>query len=215
MTHKIATAARKVARPNTEIVPANPAQGPASIQGFYDAALCVPEVIKEIQKHQNVDGIVIACFDDTGLDAIRSLVDVPVIGIGEAAFHAASMLGTKFSVITTLSRSVAGLEANLLRYGLAAKCGKVHATDIPVLKLEESAPHEVSLIRNAIGGAIEQDGADTIVLGCAGMTDLADLLSQEFGVPVVDGVVCAVTFVEALIAAGFKTSKRGGYAYPL
>jgi allantoin racemase len=114
-----------------------------------------------------------------------------------------------------LSRSVAGLEANLLRYGLAAKCGKVYATDIPVLKLEESAPHEVNLIRNAIGGAIEHDGADTIVLGCAGMTDLADLLSQEFAMPVVDGVVCAVTFVEALIAAGFKTSKRGGYAYPL
>jgi len=215
MTEKIAKAARKVARPDTEIVPANPAQGPSSIQGFLDAAICVPEVMREIKEHKDLDGIVIACFDDTGLDAIRSLVGIPVVGIGEAAFHAASMLGTKFSVITTLSRSVAGLEANLLRYGLATKCGKVRATDIPVLKLEEGAPREMNMIRDAISAAIDHDGADTIVLGCAGMTDLAETLSQEFSVPVIDGVVCAVTFVEALVAAGLQTSKSGGYAYPL
>ena len=86
MTWKIAQAARLVARPDTEIVAANPANGPYSIEGFYDAALCLPGLLEEAARHRNVDAVVIACFDDTGLDAMRCLLNVPVIGIGEAGY---------------------------------------------------------------------------------------------------------------------------------
>ena len=106
MTEKIAIAARAVARPDTEIIATNPREGPASIQGFHDAAMCVPGLLTEIACHPKADAIIIACFDDTGLDAARCQADVPVIGIGEAAFHAASFLSCKFSVITTLGRPV-------------------------------------------------------------------------------------------------------------
>ena len=212
MTDKIAKAARAVARPDTEIVAASSQDGPASIQGFLDVATCVPGLLNEVVQHKEIDAIVIACFDDTGLDAVRSLVSVPVLGIGEAAYHAASMIANKFSVITTLSRSVPGLENNLLRYGLAQKCACVRATEIPVLKLEEGDPATLDKIRLEIHASINEDKAEAIVLGCAGMADLMAQLSEEFGLPVIDGVSAGVTFAEALVNNSLRTSKIGAYS---
>jgi allantoin racemase len=212
MTQKAAAAARKVARLDTEIIAANPSSGPYSIEGFYDVAICVPGLLAEAGKHRNVDAVIIACFDDTGLDAMRCLMDVPVIGIGEAGYHAAAMLAHRFSVVTTLSRSVAGISDNLKRYGLEAKCASVRATDIPVLKLEERDPACLAEIRAEIADAVAQDKAEAIVLGCAGMADLMKQLSDEFGIPVIDGVSCAVGMAEALVSAGLSTSKAGAYA---
>jgi allantoin racemase len=214
MTEKIAVAARAVARADAEIIATNPREGPASIQGFHDVAICVPGLLAEIARYPSADAIVIACFDDTGLDAARCQAEVPVIGIGEAAFHAASFLSCKFSVITTLGRSVPGIEANLKRYGLDARCAKVRATEIPVLELERNDPGTLARIRSEIARALEEDRAEAIVLGCAGMADLMSRLSDEFKVPVIDGVACATTFAEALAATGLKTSKIGGYAPP-
>lgn len=212
MTDKIAAAARAVVRPGTEIVATNSKSGPASIEGFLDVANCVPGLLEEVAKHPDVDAIVISCFDDTGLDAVRTLASVPVLGIGESAYHAASMIANKFSVITTLSRSVPGLESNLMRYGLSQKCGRVRATEIPVLKLEEGDPATLDKIRSEIGAAIAQDNAEAIVLGCAGMVGLMTELSEEFGLPVVDGVAAGVTFAEALVANKLSTSKIGAYS---
>ncbi|MDC0912892.1 aspartate/glutamate racemase family protein [Paracoccaceae bacterium] len=212
MTDKIAIAARAVARPDTEIVAASSQDGPASIQGFLDVATCVPGLLKEVARHKDVDAIVIACFDDTGLDAVRSLVSVPVLGIGEAAYHAAGMIANKFSVITTLSRSVPGLENNLMRYGLAQKCACVRATEIPVLKLEEGDPATLDKIRSEIRASINEDKAEAIVLGCAGMADLMAQLSEEFGLPVIEGVSAGVTFAEALVNNSLRTSKIGAYS---
>ena len=212
MTQKIGAAARLAARPDTEIIAANSQSGPASIQGFLDVATCVPGLLSEIAQHRDVDAIVIACFDDTGLDAVRTQVSVPVLGIGEAAYHAASMIANKFSVITTLSRSVPGLENNLLRYGLAQKCARVRATEIPVLKLEERDPATLDKIRSEIRAAIKQDNAEAIVLGCAGMADLMAELSQEFGLPIIDGVAAGISFAEALVTNNLSTSKIGAYS---
>lgn len=212
MTDKIAIAARAVARPDTEIISVNSQDGPASIQGFLDVATCIPGLLAEVERHPYVDAIVIACFDDTGVDAVRTLVNIPVLGIGEAAYHAASMIANKFSVITTLSRSVPGLENNLMRYGLAQKCARVRATDIPVLKLEEGDPATLFKVKSEIRESIAQDNTEAIVLGCAGMADLMAELSEEFGLPVIDGVSAGVTFAEALVNNNLRTSKIGAYS---
>ena len=214
MTEKIAGAARRVARPGTQIVAVDSASGPASIQGFYDGAVCLSGLLEQVERHREVDGIVIACFDDTGLDAVRCMVEAPVVGIGESACYAASMLSNKFTVITTLSRSVPVLEANLARYGLASRCARIRATDIPVLELGSIDSATMGTIRRAVELAIGEDRSDAVVLGCSGMTDLAERLTDEFGLPVVDGLSCAVTFAEALVAANLRTSKVGAYGFP-
>src|SRR5260370_33778211 len=120
MTEKIGRAARAVAASGTEIIAVNPPDGPVSIEGYYDEAFSVPGLLAEIAKGEalGVSAHVIACFDDTGLEAARCLASAPVIGIGEAAFHLAAMLGHRFSAVTTPSRSIAPLLTNLMKHTL-------------------------------------------------------------------------------------------------
>ena len=216
MTEAIGRAGRRAASAGTEIIAVNPADGPASIEGYYDEAFSVPGLLAEIAKGEaaGVSAHIIACFDDTGLEAARCASSAPVIGIGEAAFHLASMLGHRFSVITTLSCSIAAIENNLLKYGLAGRCGGVRACELPVLSLDDPASDAAAKIGAEIELAKQQDKAEVIVLGCAGMADLAALLAARHGVPVIDGVASAVKLAEALAALGLKTSKVGAYALP-
>ena len=214
MTEKIGAAARRVASPGTEIVAVNPVLGPASIEGYYDEAISLAGLLDVIGRSHDHDAVVIACFDDTGLDAARCLTDRPVIGIGEAAYHLASMIANKFSVVTTLARSVPALEHNLHRYGLSARCARVRSSEVPVLDLERPGSDACNRISAEIGRAVAEDRAEAIVLGCAGMTDLAEALAAEHGLPVLDGVTCAVRLAEAMAGLRLKTSRRGGYAPP-
>jgi allantoin racemase len=217
MTRTIAAAAERVARPGTQIRAVSSAFGPVSIEGAYDDAFAVPGLLVRIAEAEalGVDAHVIACFDDTGLDASRALATKPVIGIGEAAFHVASLLAQRFAVVTTLARSIPVIEDNLARYGLASRCARVRAADVAVLDLEKPGSDARNRIAAEIARALEDDRADAIVLGCAGMADFAAALTAEYGVPVVDGVAAAVALAEGLAALGLTTSKRGGYARPL
>ena len=217
MTEKIRKAAKTVAPSRVEILMTQPEMGPVSIEGYYDEAYAVPGMLARIVEAEarGVAGHVIACFDDTGLDAARSIANTPVIGIGEAAFHAASLVAGKFSVITTLGRSVPAIEHNLTRYGLATRCAKVRAAEVPVLALEDPHSDARKKIMAEIMTALQEDRCEAIVLGCAGMADLAHNLSRTFGVPIVDGVAVSVGLIHMLSQAGIMTSKRGGYAAPL
>jgi allantoin racemase len=217
MTRTIEAAAKKAARPDTIIRAVESTFGPASIEGAYDDAFAVPGLLERIREGEaeGADAHVIACFDDTGLDAARALANAPVVGIGEAGFHLASLVSHRFAVVTTLSRSVPVLENNLLRYGLDRRCARVRATDVPVLELDNPLSGARHKIDTEIRRALDDDRAEAIVLGCAGMADLAASLSAEFGVPVIDGVAAAVVMAEGLAAVGLKTSKRGGFASPL
>jgi allantoin racemase len=217
MTARIGEAARDAAGVGVEIVAVNPSSGPVSIEGYFDEAFAVPGMLEEIVKGEatGADAYVIACFDDTGLEAARCCAKGPVIGIGEAAFHLASLVAHRFSVVTTLSRSIAPIEANLMKYGLDRRCARVRACEVPVLALEDPASGARGKLSAEIERAKAQDGADAIVLGCAGMAELAASLASEHGVPVIDGVAAAVKLAEALVGLGHATSKRGPYAKPI
>jgi allantoin racemase len=212
MTEKIGHVARRVASPGTEIVAVNPAEGPASIEGYYDEAISLAGLLRVIRQAEGFDAIIIACFDDTGLDAVRCITDRPVIGIGEAAYHMAAMISNKFSIVTTLGRSVPALEHNLHRYGLWARCARVRSSEVAVLELEEPGSDACNRISAEIGRAVVEDRAEAIVLGCAGMADLGQRLEAEHGLPVLDGVTCAVGLAEGMVRIGLRTSRRGGYA---
>ncbi|QRM55946.1 aspartate/glutamate racemase family protein [Sinorhizobium sp. BG8] len=216
MTEKAAAAARAVAGPTTEIMAATSLMGPASIEGHYDGALALPGLLDEIRKGEaaGARAAVISCFDDTGLDAARALASIPVVGLCESALATAGFLAQRFTVVTTLERSRVLIEDLATRYGMAHRA-KVRAADIPVLELEEKGTGALGKLRHQIERALEDDGAEAIVLGCAGMADLARALQDHYGVPVVDGVSAAVKQAEALVAQGLTTSKRGSYAAPL
>jgi allantoin racemase len=217
MTEKIGDCARSVAAVGTLIQAVSPSMGPASIESHYDEALAVPGLLEEIAKGEQdgVDGYVVACFGDPGLDAARELATGPVVGIAEAAMHTASFLGRSFSVVTTLGRTKGRAWELAARYGMSVFCRNVRACEIPVLDLELEGSAAQEAVAAECLRAVREDDVDVIVLGCAGMADLCGQLSARIGVPVIDGVAAATKTVESLVSLGLRTSTRSEYGPPL
>ncbi|MEM6162179.1 allantoin racemase [Erwinia sp. P6884] len=217
MTETIGAAARAVAGPQTEIVAVNPSQGAPSIEGHFDEAIAAIGVLEQIKagREQGVCGHVIACFGDPGLLAARELAQGPVIGIAEAAMHMATMVATRFSVVTTLPRTLIIARHLLRQYGFEHHCAALHAIDLPVLALEDGSGLAQQKVRERCLAAKKEDGSGAIVLGCGGMATLARELTFELGIPVIDGVGAAVKMVESLVALGLTTSKHGDLDFPV
>lgn len=215
MTATIEKCARAVVAPGTSVTGITSDSGPPSIESHYDEAMSVPGLLRAIERgeRERIDGYVVACFGDPGLDAAREVARGPVIGIAEAAMHTASHLGRGFSVVTTLARTM-GRAADLAEhYGMQRFCLGIHACDIPVLDLDTD-PDARKIVTEACRDAVEADGSDVVVLGCAGMADMCAPISAELGVPVVDGVMAATLTVQSLVAMGLGTSKQGEFAAP-
>lgn len=215
MTATIAAAARAIAAPGTEIIAETSRSGAVSIEGHYDEAMSILGLADAINGQPAADAYIIACFGDPGLLAAREITAAPVLGIAEAAMHAAAFVATGFSVVTTLERTRIIAEHLVRNYGMEHHCRKVRATDIPVLELDNPASNARALILSECERAISEDKSGAIVLGCAGMADLTRFLEDRLQVPVIDGVAAAVKFAEALVGLGLKTSKRGDLAFPL
>jgi allantoin racemase len=217
MTAKIAEAARAVAAQGTIIDAVNPSFGAASIEDHHDDVWAAAGVTEQVRAGEAdaADAYVIACFGDPGLHAARELARGPVIGIAEAAFHAATLVATGFSVVTTLTRTCVIAEHLVLQYGFERRCRGIHGTDIAVLELEDPKSRAFERILLSAQQALDKDRSGAIVLGCAGMADLCHELQRRLGVPVIDGVGAAVKMAEALVTLGIGTSKRGDYAFPI
>ena len=207
MTETVRLAAASVAPPHLRIEAVTSPHGPASIQGPEDGEAAVPGLLAAIADgaEEGVDAFVIACFDDTGLEAARGITERPVIGIGQAAFHLAMLGDGPFSVVTTLAVSVPVIEENLVRYALSGSCRRVRASGVPVLDLEHDRERATERVSREIGHAVAEDGCRAVVLGCAGMAPLVRPMSARHGVPVIDGVIAATGLAAALVA-----SRRAG-----
>lgn len=206
------------AAPQTRVTASEPQEGVASIESHFEEAVATLGVVEEVRRYepQGVDAFVIACFGDTGLSAAREVANVPVVGMTEAALMAAAMVAHSFSIVTLPARTRihAHRVVSSLGLGLAGRCLPIRAVDVPVLYGEE----EDEAVRRAIASqgreAIDQEGAEAIVLGCAGIGHLARPLASELGVPVIDGVAVAVGMAETLVRSGLTTSKRSSFAAP-
>ncbi|MBC7942145.1 MAG: aspartate/glutamate racemase family protein [Chitinophagaceae bacterium] len=216
MTDAMAAAAQAVAAADTQVVARQPSFGPASIESHFDEVFGAAGVAEQVYlaAQERFDAVVISCFGDPGLDAARELTSAPVLGIAEAAFHAASFIATGFSVVTTLKRTCITAERLVQRYGFERNCRGIHGTDIPVLALESGGEDALERIAAAASRALAQDRSGAIVLGCGGMAGLCATLQQRLGVPVIDGVSAAVKLAEALVGLGLRTAKAGDYAPP-
>ena len=199
MTEAIVATAR-AAVPHAEVIGWTNADGPPAIQGAADGEAAVPGLLAMVPaaKEAGVDVLIIGCFDDTGLDAVRDSADFPVIGLGQASFHAAALWGGRFAVLTTLPISIPVIEENLIGTGFGAESLGVFASDLPVLAVDEGGAHVIDRLTQRIG-LIDNQGASSVILGCAGMTRHATRLQRDAGIRLIDPVRAAACFAEALI----------------
>lgn len=216
-TNRVQAIADRYSFPGTTAVAMNPTAGPRSIEGIYDELLSSPGTLELAITHlDDFDAFVIACYSDhPTIYALREITQKPVLGIAEASMYVACMLGHRFSVVTTNEEWEPLLWDAARHYGLADRCASVRSTRMPVLALEQASPEETTeLILKAAQQAIDEDDAEVICLGCAGMAGMDKALQEVLGVPVLDGVVCALKLLEGLIGYGAATSKKRTYAQP-
>ncbi len=189
-------------------------RGPASIESRFDEALAVPDILKRaMQAEKNgASAVVIDCMGDPGLHACREAVSIPVLGAGQTAMHLANLLGNRFAFITVLDRIRPMIDDLVAAYGLGEKYASFQAIDIPVLDLSHDPDALNAALTEKALAAIENDGADIVVLGCTGFLGCSEamrnaLLSAGQDVPVIDPIPAAVRTAEALAKVGLSHSK--------
>lgn len=207
---------QRLAAPGTEVGITDVPDGPTSIESAYEEYLSVPGTLQRVQaaERDGYDAAIVGCFGDPGVDAARELVEMCVVGPAEASMLFACTLGHSFSVITVLESVVAPLRHLAHRIGVAQKVASVRGVDIPVLDLGKDRARSVGRMIALGRRAVDEDGADALVLGCMSMGFLQahEEIAAETGVPVVNPVYAALKMAEALRGAGLRHSKR---AYPV
>lgn len=200
VTARIATAARAAASAGTEIEAVTAPFGLPLIVSRADWLVAGPATLAALAARRGqYDAAVIACFGDPGLDAAKELLDVPVLGISEAAFHAACMLGRRFGIVSFTAALRPMFEECLAHHGLSARCagfrmGTAFAGD-PGRVAEDRRDMILELCR----ASIEQDGAEVVILAGGPLAGLAPVLAPHVPVPLVDGTAAAVRLAEALV----------------
>jgi allantoin racemase len=200
------------AAPGTAVGIAENPDGPSSIESSYEEYVSVPgsfEVATQAEA-DGYDAIVLGCFGDPGLDGFRELLTVPVVGPCESAMHVACTLGHRFGIVTVLDSVVAPLHRLARIAGLDSRVAAVVPCDVPVLELHDDSYGAVlDACRTTLAA-----GADSIVLGCMSMAFLgvAERLSEELEVPVINPARIALKSAELLVASGLSHSKR---AFPV
>ena len=199
----------------------NPKAGPITIESMYDEILSCQSGLQYILKNKNkFDGIIIGCFSDHPLIACcREILSIPVVGIMDSSLYSACFIGHKFSIINTNKQWETLLFDGVQRLGLLNKCASIKSCNLPPLSLADNDMEKVmenEIIKQS-EIAVEKDGADVIVLGCAGMVGLGerfkdnDILAK---VTIVDPIIAGVMTCYSLIQQDLKTSKHNLYSYP-
>lgn len=205
-----AHAGRRLAMSTDEVqlVVVNIPHGPDSMESAYDEAIAAPYILQQVvsAETEGCDAVVIDCAADPALRAAREISELPVVSAGEASYHAAMMVAGKFSVITVLPTTANEISDHLKMYGFSSRVASVRSANVPVLALEDEQEAEEHLYA-AARKAIDEDGAQAIVLGCTGMMAMRDSLEKRLGVPVIEPYLAAIQFAACLVRMKLRQSR--------
>jgi len=216
MTDHVRRELERVKRADTELTVVNPQHGPVSIESAYDEALAIPPTLELVRRanEEGHDAVILACFSDPGLDAAKEISDIPVIGIEESTMHLASMLGHKFAVTTGDSARVPSKELDARLRGVETAYAGALSMDMPVLEMDAHPEEAKARILELGRQAVEAEGVEVIILGCAGLSGYSEDIERELGVVVLDPTSVALKVAEALVDLGVRHSKVRRFARP-
>ncbi len=202
----------KALSPDVEISVDCIKKGPDELDCNTDEAFAAAELVKECIKAEKdgFDAIVVYCFSDVGIDAIRENVKIPVIGPGETTLSVANMLCNRFTVITTESINIPRTYRRLMRNGIAReKMTSVRALDIPIAELRVNPEATGKYMKNLCEKAVKEDRVDGIILGCLGMASYGDMIEKELPVKVFDPAFIAIAYAEMCVRVGIRHTSAG------
>ncbi|WP_374627544.1 aspartate/glutamate racemase family protein [Pandoraea sp.] len=215
VTGLIEAEARRAASPQTTLSFATASFGVAYIETRFEALVGgYATACAAAEQAGTFDGLVVAAFGDPGLGGLKELFDVPVVGMTEAALASACLLGARFSVIAISHRIQAWYRECVEANGLTSRLASIRSLTSPLRDIatvqDDHAQRLVELSRQAI----DEDGADVIVVAGAPLAGLARTLRDRIAVPVVDGVSSAVRHCESLVALQPGVARLGSFQRP-
>ncbi|RLE39387.1 aspartate/glutamate racemase family protein [Candidatus Acetothermia bacterium] len=213
MTEHIRAEILRIKRDDTEVTVVANTGAPPAIESARDVAQAVPPLLEQVTRanEEGYDAIILACFSDPGLQAAREISDILVLGIEETTLHVAAMLGHKFTILTPLAKRIPAKEREVRGYGLESALASVRSLDLSVSETDADPEATKARILELARQARDEDGAEVIVLGCAGMVGYAKDVEQELGLVVLDPTSVAFKIAEGLIESGVRHSKQGPY----
>ena len=216
VTEHIRRTLERIKRPDTEITVVNPEHGPVSIESVYDETLAGPPTLELVRRanEEGYDAIVIACFSDPALDAAKEISDIPVVGIEEATMHVAAMLGHKFSITTAFRSRVPDRELHACLRSVESAYASTLVMNMSVLEMDAKPEQAKARILELARKAVDEDGAEVIILGCAGLAGYAEDVERELGVVVLDPTSVAFKVAEMFADLGLHHSKVARFAKP-
>ena len=199
--------------PGVELETRSDYGGPESIESMWEEYLSVPGTMDLAVRleREGFDALIPGCFGDPGLDGIREIVSIPVVGPGQAGMTVAAMLGHRFSIVTVVENIIRPLENLALLHGYASKLASVRQIGIPVLELNNDPDYTYHRAIEVCRETIEKDRADVLVMGCGTLSFRSEELAAELGVPVVNPLRAALRMAELYVSSGISHSKR---SYP-
>ena len=203
---------KRHAAPGTDVGIDDVPEGPASIESMYEEYLSIPAAARRAAEleQDGWDALILGCYGDPGLDGLRELLNIPIVGPGEATALMAASLGHRFSIITVTDSIIASMERQIRNVGVSQKLASVRAVGIPVLELHRDREKAIEAAIEQGRKAIEQDRADTLIVGCMtmGFQEIAEVAGAELGVPFLNPARVSLKFAEALVGSGLTHSKR-------
>ena len=206
----------KIKRPDTELTVVCPEHGPISIESAYDEALAAYHILPLVKQanDEGYDAVILACFSDPGLDAAKEISDIPVIGIEESTLHMAAMLGHKFSIMTGMRRRIPTRDCHCRERGVMDFYAGSPALEMSVVEMDANPDKAKARIIEKARKCVEEDGAEIIILCCAGLAGYSEDIEKELGVVVLDPSSVALKVTEAMVDLGLHHSKVGRFSYP-
>ncbi|MGE0005395.1 MAG: aspartate/glutamate racemase family protein [Parvibaculaceae bacterium] len=215
VTNSLAEAARAVAAPATVITSMTAERGFAYIATRAEAAVGASVTLEMIARAPaDVDAIIIGAFGDPGLGGAREMLDVPVVGLSEAGMLTACMLGRRFAVVSFARQLAPWYQECVEWHGLTSRCSGIRTLDGSFTSISDVQNEKADLLVQLAIDAVEEDGADVVVLAGAPLAGLATHIADRIPVPLVDCVSAAVKQAEALHALKPRKATKGTFSRP-
>ena len=193
MTVAIDRVAQAAAGPSGSVVTIRSTNGPYTIEGALDAALATAGMLEVVAAYTHpFDALVVACFGDPGVEALRMLVRVPVIGIGAASFMQAGFLSQHFAIVTPVAGTPERYAAVAATMGLERQFVGAYPTPLSVADFESDDPAVLETLVFHAEQAVK-DGADCLLFGCAGIADQIHDIEARVGVTCVASAAAGVS----------------------
>lgn len=211
VTERMVATANTVAAPQTAITGVT-AAGVAVIRSHLDFADAAVQTVLALQQNASGhDAAIIGCFGDPGLKAARQALDIPVVGLAEAAMLMAHTLGGRYSMITFGQHNAINMTDLARSYGLHTRLASVRIADVKHSEMLAD-PNQALNACIAVGQqALFDDGADVLILGGGPVAGMAHQVAAKLNAPVLDSIACATKLAESLAVCGYQTSRCGLY----